>query len=381
MADKNGSRIHLPPGSRNLPKGLRFAPKRKEFFVDIWANGKRIREYVGPNRRSAEAILAKKRSEIAEGKYLDKKKVIRTTFQEVAKKYNEWAKTHKKSYESSVKHTLKQLLGVFGEYRLSDLSPSKIEDYIAEKRNRAKPSTCNRHLALLSHMFTKASDWEMWNGENPCRKIKKLREDNGRMRFLSDEERDLLLESCEGPLHMFVLAALDTGARKNELLQLHWNEVGIDNGTITILDRHSKSGRARVIPMTKRLKEALRSLPSRFRGGFVFTHSDGQSLLQPKGDSTYLRREYKKALSKAGISDFTIHDLRHDFGSRLAAQDAHPKTIQELMGHSTLHMTMRYTHFSTTQKQSAISLLDVPTNRQTGSETDKGEAIEATPFL
>jgi hypothetical protein len=42
---------------------------------------------------------------------------------------------------------------------------------------------------------------------------------------------------------------------------------------------------------------------------------------------------------------------------------------------------MRYTHFSTTQKQSAISLLDVPTNRQTGSETDKGEAIEATPFL
>ena len=73
----------------------------------------------------------------------------------------------------------------------------------------------------------------------------------------------------------------------------------------------------------------------------------------------------KEALRRAGMSDFRLHDPRHDFGSRLAAKGAHPKTIQELMGHTTFEMTMRYTHFSSEQKQVAIALLEeVTTDRK-----------------
>ena len=126
--------------------------------------------------------------------------------------------------------------------------------------------------------------------------------------------------------------------------------------------------------MTKRLREVLGTSPSRFKGDYVFTYPNRKPLVQPKGDSIYIRREFKKALEISGISDFTVHDLRHDFGSRLAAKGAHPKQIQEMMGHSTLHMTMRYTHFNTEQKQTAISLLDAPASKQTGSKTDKGAA-------
>ncbi|MFC1491018.1 tyrosine-type recombinase/integrase [Nitrospinota bacterium] len=381
MADQNGRRVHLPPGSRNLPKGLRYDPRRKEYLIDIWADGKRIREHVGPNRRSAEAILAKKRAEVAEGKHLEKKKISRTTFSELADKYDEWAKSYKRSYRSSVKALLPQLLASFGELRIVEITPDKIDRLLAQKREEARPATCNRYLALISHMFTKASDWGMWEGENPCRKVQQFREDNARMRILTDEERVALLDACDEPLRTFVLAALDTGARRGELLKLQWGEVDLDGGTITILDRTSKSGRGRVIPLTQRLNDALKALtPGRFRGNHVFTHPNGEPFMEPKGGCSAVERGFKTALRKAGIEDFRFHDLRHDFGSRLAAQGAHPKAIQELMGHRTSHMTDRYLHFATSQKRDAISLLEASTRQQTGTKTDKGATAEATPY-
>ena len=157
-------------------------------------------------------------------------------------------------------------------------------------------------------------------------------------------------------------------------------EVNLKEGNITILDRTSKTGNGRVISMTKRLRKALTKLTaSRFRKGHVFTHSNGEPFREPKGGCALVERGFRAAHKQAKTENFRFHDLRHDFGSRLAAQGAYSKAIQELMGHRTSHMTDRYLHFATSHKRAAIALLETPAPKKTGQKTDKGATQEVAP--
>ena len=94
-----------------------------------------------------------------------------------------------------------------------------------EGRTR-RPATVVRYMAALSHAFTIAvKEWE-WLDDSPLRKVSKPQEPRGRVRFLSDEEREILLASCKQSkapyLYPLVVLALSTGARRGELLGLTW---------------------------------------------------------------------------------------------------------------------------------------------------------------
>ncbi|NIS63389.1 MAG: tyrosine-type recombinase/integrase, partial [Proteobacteria bacterium] len=176
-----------------------------------------------------------------------------------------------------------------------------------------------------------------------------LREDNRRLRFLSEEEMLRFLESCSPHLRPIVLTALNTGMRKSEILNLRWDQVDFKHGFILL--EVTKSGERREIPMNQILREALRKIPRRLNNPHVFTNGKGTPYKDVKGS-------FASALRKAGIKDFKFHDLRHTFASHLVMEGVDLTTVKELLGHKTLNMTLRYAHLAPGHKVRAVSVLE-----------------------
>ncbi len=145
-----------------------------------------------------------------------------------------------------------------GHITLSDLSPRIIAEYrdklikipVGEDKPRS-PATVNRYLAALSHALSVAvEEWE-WLQDNSAKKVRRLKESQGRTRFLSQEEVTALLETCRAseckPLLVIVVMALSTGARKMEIMSLRWKEIDFNRETMTLLK--TKNGEIRVVPV------------------------------------------------------------------------------------------------------------------------------------
>lgn len=92
-------------------------------------------------------------------------------------------------------------------------------------------------------------EWEKFAGENSVKKVKLYKEDNGRIRFLTEEEEEMLLANCPSQLKPLVITALHTGFRKSELLSLTWDKVDFQYRLITVEAAYSKNGEARKVPM------------------------------------------------------------------------------------------------------------------------------------
>jgi integrase len=238
-----------------------------------------------------------------------------------------------------------------GAYTLADLTPA----LIAETRDKLKkrptrrgsptsPATVVRYMAALSHAFTVAVKEWGWIEDNPVLKVTKPKEPRGRVRFLSDEERDGLLRACQEStsrhLYPVVVLALSTGMRAQEILQLTWDRVDLTQGRILL--EETKNGERRVVPLTAHALELMHDHAKvrRLDTSLLFP-----SHLHPN-KAIDLRAPWLKALEKAGIEDFRFHDLRHSAASYLAMNGASLAEIAEVLGHKTLQMVKRYAHLS-----------------------------------
>jgi len=205
------------------------------------------------------------------------------------------------------------------------------------------PSTVNRYMAALSHVFTVAvMEWG-WLEDNPMRRIAKLKEPKGRVRFLSDDERKRLLDACRTSrsplLYPAVVVALSTGMRKNEVLGLRWSDVDLERRVVVL--EETKNDERRAIPLAGLALQVIRKLFEE-RGPdcpFVFPGKGGTSPVD-------LRTPWETALRRAGIEDFRFHDLRHSAASYLAMNGASLAEIADVLGHKTLQMVKRYAHLS-----------------------------------
>ena len=294
-------------------------------------------------------MIAKKKTEIVENKYLDiRKEPDPITFHAFAKEYLAWAKSERKPEPMRrLTSLMKQVDLEFENKTLQDITAWQIEKYKVKRKEEGKsPATVNRQIALLKHMFTKAIEWGKLK-DNPAKKVKPLKREIRRVRYLMLEEVQRLLSNCADHLKPIVEVAVNTGMRKMELLTLKWDQVNLDQGFITLWE--TKNSERPDIPMNETVKASLNGIER--NGPYIFCDGNGKSFGNVK-------RSFETALKKSEIEDFRFHDLRHTFASNLIMEGTDITTAKELMGHKTIDMTLRYSHLAPNYKTRAVNILD-----------------------
>ena len=186
-------------------------------------------------------------------------------------------------------------------------------------------------------------------------KVSKKKESRGRIRFLSDDERDRLLKACEeasNPLiYLLVVIALSTGARFSEILNLKWENVDLKRKMFYFMD--TKNSENRAVPISSKAYELIKkhSKVRKINSDYVFARPDGKK-------PTDLRFQWEEAVKKAELTDFRFHDLRHTAASYLAMNGATLVEISEILGHKTMQMVKRYSHLTQTHTAEVLERMN-----------------------
>jgi integrase len=237
-----------------------------------------------------------------------------------------------------------------GDHVLAQINSSLIAEYrdklasgVTVRGKSRASATVNRYLAALSHLFTIAVKEWGWVEENPLRKVSKMKEPRGRVRFLSDVEREKLLaaaqESANHYLYLIIVLCLSTGARRMEIIGLSWQNVDLNRNVIIL--HETKNNERRVLPIAGHALELFKQHAKvrRIDTDLVFPAHNPKKPMD-------IRTPWETALKKAQIEDFRFHDLRHSAASYLAMNGASLAEIAEVLGHKTLQMVKRYAHLS-----------------------------------
>ncbi|MEO0140921.1 MAG: site-specific integrase, partial [candidate division WOR-3 bacterium] len=274
-----------------------------------------------PDRADAEAFLNKLRHEkhLARlGVMPEKRAGAIITLSELFARYLEWAKTaHSKSYLRSEVFYAAFFLEALGDLPLSQPRTERVLETLQCLALSHSPSTVNRYYAFIRSVFNRAVEWGILEA-SPLKGIRPLREPAGRIRYLSPDEAQALLNACRNNLWLFafVAIALYTGMRIGEIRALRWEDVDLERGIIRV--RESKTGSARLIPLHDDLRKLLIQLP---RG-------DDNMALRMR----YPEKAFRKACHEAGIRDFRFHDLRHTYASWKVMDGVDLRTLAELLG-------------------------------------------------
>jgi len=324
--------------------------KGNNWYIDYYVKGRRKRKKIGPSKKLALQVLKDVQIKMAKGEYLGIYEEKKIPFNKYSEQYLAFSKANKASstYRRHDQNNIAHLVSFFKDRYIYEITPQMIEKYKVGRLEKVAPATVNRELASLKHMFTKAIEWG-YVKENPAKRVKLLKEPPGRLRYLRAEEVEALLRACSGHIRPIVVTALNTGMRKGELLCLRWRDIDLKNRKITVVN--TKNNESRVIPINHTLHKELSSLFEKLKGEYAFSDRNGR----PFGD---VKRGFSSAVKKAGIKDFRFHDLRHTFGSHLVMQGVDVRTVQQVMGHKDIKMTMRYSHLSPEYVQEAIERLD-----------------------
>jgi len=334
----------------------------KIFWVSKCINGIQYRQSAGTDKKMEavafyERWTAELREQVRTGKPPIKQERQQErqepiTFAELSSKYLEFIAGRLRSYER-LKSFIKKLNSYFANKRLADFTVLDIESMQSDiLKNGLSVSYANRLTAVLKRMFAKALDWQLVNDDiiKIIRRVKLIKGEIKRLRYLSDDEAQRLIDNCDSYLKPIVVCALNTGMRKSEILHLTWDRVDLKN-RIILLDR-TKNGERREIPINDTLFNCLSGIIRNLKTDYVFYNPD---TLKPYND---IKKGFATALKKSKIIDFRFHDLRHTFASSLVMSGADLATIQKLLGHKDIKMTLRYAHLSSVHLQDAVSLLD-----------------------
>ncbi len=331
------------------------------WYIDYSFEGRRVRKMIGRSREEAElalkeANLGLPRESTSQGR--DSKEVL---FEKMCEEYLSYSKANKRpqSYRRD-QVSIANLLGAFFGRPISEISAFELERYKNLRRALVAPATVNRELSCIKHMFNMAVQWNLL-GENRLRLVKKFREPAGRVRYLDDEQLVKLVDSCANHLKPIVIMAVNTGMRKGEILTLKWADVDLEKGIIMI--KNTKNNETRILPLNKTLGTMLTAM-NRNGHQHVFVNGKGH----PFDD---VKSGFASALKRAAIADFRFHDLRHTFASKLVMAGVDIRTVQELMGHKDIKMTMRYSHLSDRHLREAVAVLDLAQSwHKSGTDSD-----------
>ena len=338
--------------------GIYRQKKSTVFWLSKTINGKQYYKSSGTSSKmEAKAIFESWVSDLKEqiltGKPIIKQAPInQISFSELSNKYLEFTSGRLKSHDR-LKSFINTLNKYFSKKNLTDFTVLDIENMQSDIiRRELSTAYANRLTAILKRMFKKALEWELID-ESVFKRIssvKLLRGEIKRLRYLTEEETERLINACNKEIRPIVITALNTGMRKSEIFNLTWDRVDLKN-RIILLDK-TKNGERREIPINDTLHKTLSGLVRRLDCKYVFYNP---KTLKPFDN---VKRSFSSALRKSHILDFHFHDLRHTFASRLVMAGVDLMTVKELLGHKDIKMTLRYSHLSQAHVRQAISVLD-----------------------
>ncbi|CAJ9608690.1 tyrosine-type recombinase/integrase [Burkholderia pseudomallei] len=318
-----------------------------------------------------------------------KRRATMTLGEFIEERYRDWLATNSQTATA----TEKRIRAAFGDELARPLV--EFNAWIIEKWRSARmkagkaPATINRDLAALGSLFSRALEWGLVDA-HPLGTVKQLQEPDGRIRWLSDDEEDRLraaLDTREAReraartnankwraarryellpeidesvyvdhLKPMVLLSLNTGLRQGETFQLRWDAVDLDLAVLTVRGATAKSRKVRHVPLNDEALAVLKQWRKQTPGEFVFPGRDGSHV-------TEIKTAWGKLLDQAKLTDFTWHDMRHHFASRLVMSGVDLNTVRELLGHADLTMTIRYAHLAPAHKALAVAKLLRPSAR------------------
>jgi len=306
----------------------------------------------------ASQVRAERIRSIRHGLELPQDKEEPPTLAELWKKYLEWAKSNKRSWQTDEFRYEKHLKKRLGNKRLDEITPFLIEKTKSRLLNSgASPQSTKHVLALIRQMLNKGKVWGLYAGENPVQKVKLPSTANAnRLRFLSAEEVGFLLDAVQKTSQQFYeicLISLHTGMRANEVFSLTWGAIDLENGIINIPDSKILAGRAAYI--TTQLKDFFKKKTPGEPRDLVFLSQRGEKIKSVSGTFDNIATElgFNKAVTDRRWK-VVFHTLRHTFASWLALDGRPLQEIKVLMGHRSIRTTERYAHLIPDEKRTAI---------------------------
>jgi integrase len=267
---------------------------------------------------------------------------------------------NKHSEQRSKRYVLNStLIPFFGKIPIGDITTYHTERFKAAwVKKGVSNKTIKNYLTILNKCLGTAYEWLELDGAPP--KINWPKCNPTRTDFLSPDECELLLSQSQGLVYEMILMALRTGMRQGELKGLQWSSIDWENRSVTV--RHSrddrmkmlvppKSNRERHIPLDIDVYEVL--YRRKRETGYVFLDEGGEPF-----DYHRMERRLTKACKEAGLRKIGWHTLRHTFASHLAAKGVPITAVQQLLGHSNITTTMRYSHLAPSTLRAAIDMLN-----------------------
>jgi integrase len=326
---------------------LRLVRRPKSPYWIIRGTVRRIRveESTGTSdKRIAEEIRAKRESAILDQSIYGR--AATATFAQATLSYIE---------NGGAKRFLDRVLDHFGTTPLAHIDQDGIDQGARKLYPHASDATRNRAFytpvsAVLAHAARRG-----W-----CSRLilQRPKSPPGRIRWLTLDEANRLIEAAGEHLRPLVVFLLYTGARAGEALWLDWRDVDLARGHVTF--PKTKNGEARGVPLHARVVATLANLPH--REGEVFRRPDGKPYERPRDASdtsagTRIKRAFKGAVVRAGIKDFHPHDCRHTWATWHYAQNRDLGALMRLGGWKSMAMVMRYAHTNVDEHRHTIDRL------------------------
>ncbi len=266
-----------------------------------------------------------------------------------------------RSYES-LRRRLATLTTHFGNKRIRNITHADLEKFKLTRlkdKNKRRPddelkvATVNRELQLLRAVFnfSKRQGWLTRNPFEQGESLISLAQETKRDRILTREEEEKLLAACTGRrahLKAILICALDTALRRNEILQLRWNDVDLAGRLIVVRASTTKTMRERTVGLTDRLTGELQRL-------YELAPDDPECLVFGYTD---FKRSFEKACEEAGLNGFRFHDCRHVGTTRMIQSGMPPAEVMKITGHSQIATFLRYVNTDGAAAQRAANALD-----------------------
>lgn len=286
-----------------------------------------------------------------------------------------------KAYRQSLEAFRRYFIQGREDLKAHEIRPAHVEGFMHWRartplgaKGVVSPRTVAKDRAVLHAVFAHAETLEIVQA-NPVRKTKPPRSDARDPVILDSRQYEKLLQKCEGRpmLQLYVLVLGEAGLRcDSEALWLRWEDIDLEGGFLKVegarKGRRTKSGKARWVPLTPRLREALQAHMAAFRfqtyhgqrTSWVFHHVCDRRRARAGERIGSLRRGFEAAVERADLPRaLNQHDLRHRRVTLWLAEGKPATLVKEALGHADLRTTMGYTHLAREHLRALVEEVDV----------------------